>query len=157
MKVYGGVNVEFHDFLISAAVWGEWSASHPSCFISGEKDLSIHWIRGWVGSRTCLDDVEKRKLMIMIQTQMSQSSSLKPVIIQTVPSQPSKHITHQLKFVKDNQFPTIYYWGLLNFSQMNNTIPTKFGKKFNFAYSILNIITLFSTEAVIQKDQCDQK
>jgi len=35
MKMYGGVEVEFHSFLISALDGGEWSASYPDRFTPG--------------------------------------------------------------------------------------------------------------------------
>jgi hypothetical protein len=36
-KAYGGVDVQFHVFLASALVRGDWSASRPGRFTSGEK------------------------------------------------------------------------------------------------------------------------
>jgi hypothetical protein len=46
--------------LTSALAGGEWSASRP-----GRYTLGIHWIGGWVGSRTGLDAAEKRKFLIL--------------------------------------------------------------------------------------------
>jgi hypothetical protein len=63
MKTYGGVDVQIHVFLTSAQVGGEWSASRPCRFTPGERAPSTHWIGGWVGPRTSLDDVEKRKIL----------------------------------------------------------------------------------------------
>jgi hypothetical protein len=60
MEAYGGVDVQIHDFLTSALVVGEWSASRPGHFTPG-----THWIRGWVSPRAGLDDVEKRKFMTL--------------------------------------------------------------------------------------------
>jgi hypothetical protein len=57
MKGYGGVHVWIHVFLTSALVGGEWLASRHGGFTS-----SIHWKGDWVGPKTCLGDVEKRKL-----------------------------------------------------------------------------------------------
>jgi hypothetical protein len=54
MKTYWEVDVEADVFLISALVEHQWSASHPCRFNHG-----THWIRGWVDSRTGLDDMEK--------------------------------------------------------------------------------------------------
>jgi hypothetical protein len=48
-------------FLTSALDGGEWSASHPCRFTPEERTPSTHWIAGLVGSRTSLDDMEKRK------------------------------------------------------------------------------------------------
>jgi hypothetical protein len=60
MKVYGGVDVWTHVFFNSALVGGEWSASHLR-----ERGPCTHWIGGWVGPRTGLDDVEKRKFLTL--------------------------------------------------------------------------------------------
>jgi hypothetical protein len=60
MKAYGRVDVQIHIFLTSVLAGGEWSASRPGCFT-----LDIHWIEGWVDYRVGLDDVEKRKFLIL--------------------------------------------------------------------------------------------
>jgi hypothetical protein len=61
MKTHRGVDVEIHVFLTSVLVGGEWLASRPSCFTSGEGAPGTHWIGGWVGPRSGLDTVENRK------------------------------------------------------------------------------------------------
>jgi 2-polyprenyl-6-methoxyphenol hydroxylase-like FAD-dependent oxidoreductase len=61
LKTYGGVDVEVRFFLTSALFGGEWSASRPACFAPGERVPGTHWIGGWVGPRTGLDDMEKWK------------------------------------------------------------------------------------------------
>jgi hypothetical protein len=53
------------DFLTSAEVGGEFSASRPCRLNPGEKATGIHWVGGWVGSRADLDDVEKRKILLL--------------------------------------------------------------------------------------------
>jgi hypothetical protein len=58
MKTYGGVAPPF---LTSALDGGEWSASRPSRFTSGERALGTRWLGGWVGPRAGLVSVEKRK------------------------------------------------------------------------------------------------
>jgi hypothetical protein len=63
MNIYGGVDVLIHVFLTSTLVGGEWSPSRPDRFTPGGKSPSIHWIGGWMGSRTDLDDMEKRKFL----------------------------------------------------------------------------------------------
>jgi hypothetical protein len=63
MKTYGGVDVYIHVFLTSTIVEGEWSASHTSRFNPGERTPGAHFIGGWVGPRTGLDDVERRKIL----------------------------------------------------------------------------------------------
>jgi hypothetical protein len=65
MKTYGIGDVYIHVFLTSALVGGEWSASRTSRFTPGESP-GIHWIRGWVGLRADLDDVEKRKFLTLL-------------------------------------------------------------------------------------------
>jgi hypothetical protein len=65
MNVYRGVDVSIHIFLTSALTGGEWSASRPGRFTSGERAFSTHWIGGWVDPRTGLDDVEKRKFLTL--------------------------------------------------------------------------------------------
>jgi hypothetical protein len=57
MKTYGGVDVQIHVFLTSALVGGERLDSRPGRFTPG-----IHWRGSWVGPRTGLDDVERRKI-----------------------------------------------------------------------------------------------
>jgi hypothetical protein len=63
MKTYGGVNIWIHIFLTSALAGDEWSASRSGRFALGEKAHDTHWIRGWVGPRAGLDDVENRKFL----------------------------------------------------------------------------------------------
>jgi hypothetical protein len=48
--------------LTSALVGGEWSASRPGHFSCRERGSVTHWIGGWVGPRTVLDAVVKRKI-----------------------------------------------------------------------------------------------
>jgi len=50
------VEIEIHAFLTSALDGGEWSASHSSHFTHRVR-AHIHWIGGWVGSRTGQDVV----------------------------------------------------------------------------------------------------
>jgi hypothetical protein len=62
MKPYWVVEVYLHAFLTSALDGGEWSASLPGRFTPGERTLSTHRIGGWMGPRTGLDPVVKRKI-----------------------------------------------------------------------------------------------
>jgi hypothetical protein len=48
-------------FLTSALDGGEWSASGPDCFISGEGAHGAHWLGGFMGLRAGLDVIEKIK------------------------------------------------------------------------------------------------
>jgi hypothetical protein len=52
-------------FLTSALVGGRWSASHSGRFARGARAPGTHCIRGWVDPRTCLYDLEKRKLLLL--------------------------------------------------------------------------------------------
>jgi hypothetical protein len=52
-------------FLTSALAGGEWSASRPRRFTPGENAPGTHWIGGWMDPRAGLDDVEKRKFLIL--------------------------------------------------------------------------------------------
>jgi hypothetical protein len=65
MKANGGGDVYIHIFLTSALVGGEWSASRPGPFTTGEKAPGTHWIGGWVDPRAGLDTVDKRKLLTL--------------------------------------------------------------------------------------------
>jgi hypothetical protein len=60
MKAYREVNVQIHIFLTSALVWGELTALRPGRFT-----LGTHRVGGWVDPRAGLDDLEKRKFMIL--------------------------------------------------------------------------------------------
>jgi hypothetical protein len=64
--------------LTSALAGGEWSASRPGRFTSGERTPGTHWIGGWVDPRAKLDDVEKRTFMT-IRTRTPTSSIVQPV------------------------------------------------------------------------------
>jgi hypothetical protein len=45
-------------FLTSALDGGEWSASRPGSFTTGERSPDTHWIGGWVDPRDGLDAVK---------------------------------------------------------------------------------------------------
>jgi hypothetical protein len=68
MNTYGEVDVEIHAFLTSALVGDEWSASRPSRFTPWDRVTGTHYIGGWVGPRTGLDDVQKRKNLAPAET-----------------------------------------------------------------------------------------
>jgi hypothetical protein len=52
-------------FLTSALGGGEGSASCPGRLNPGERAPGTHWIGGWADPRAGLDDVEKRKFLIL--------------------------------------------------------------------------------------------
>jgi hypothetical protein len=49
MNTHGGVKVLIQNFLTSAQVGDEWSASRPGSFTPEERASVTHWIGGWVG------------------------------------------------------------------------------------------------------------
>jgi hypothetical protein len=63
METYGGMDVSTHIFLTSTLAGGNWSASRPGRFTTGETAFGTHWIGSWVDPRTGLEDVEKRKFL----------------------------------------------------------------------------------------------
>jgi hypothetical protein len=48
-------------FLTSTPDGGYWSASRPARLTFWERAPSTYWIRGWIGTRSSLDVVKKRK------------------------------------------------------------------------------------------------
>jgi hypothetical protein len=62
MEAYWGVEIYLHAFLTSALDGGEWSASRPGRFTRRERAPGTHWKGGWMGPRTGLDAVVKRKI-----------------------------------------------------------------------------------------------
>jgi hypothetical protein len=50
-------NEEQNVFLTLALVGGEWLASHPDHFITGERAPGTNWIGGWVGPRASLNNM----------------------------------------------------------------------------------------------------
>jgi hypothetical protein len=83
-----GVDVLIHIFLTSTLDGGKWSASSPDCFTPGEKVPITHWIGGWVGPGTGLDDAEKRKFF----THWDSNSD--PSIAQPVASRYTNYAIH---------------------------------------------------------------
>jgi hypothetical protein len=52
--------------LTSELVGDEWTVSRPGRFTPGERTPDTHWIGGWVNRSSGLDDVEKRKFLILL-------------------------------------------------------------------------------------------
>jgi hypothetical protein len=65
MKVYGAVGAQIHSFFTSALTGGGWTALRIDRFGAGESAPSTHWIGSWVGPRTGLNDVERRKFLTL--------------------------------------------------------------------------------------------
>jgi hypothetical protein len=66
MKVYRVVDVYIHAFLTLVLVGGVWSASRLGHFTPGARDPGTPWIGSWVVSRTCLSEMEERKLVPLL-------------------------------------------------------------------------------------------
>jgi hypothetical protein len=64
--MYWGVDVQTHIFVTSALVGGEWSASRPGRFTSGERVPGTYWIGGLVGSTGSLNNMEKWKFLALL-------------------------------------------------------------------------------------------
>jgi hypothetical protein len=62
METYGGVGIA-PPFLTSTLGRGELSASRPGRFNPGEVATDTYWIGSWMGPRTGLEAVEKRKFL----------------------------------------------------------------------------------------------
>jgi hypothetical protein len=59
--VFGEQEVQLYAFLTSATDGCEWSTSRPGCFTPRVRTHGTVWRGGWVGPRTGLDEVAKRK------------------------------------------------------------------------------------------------
>jgi hypothetical protein len=56
--------------------WG-WSALRPGLFIPRERAPGSQWIGGWLGRRTGLDVVEKRKIPSTCQKHINEVASIR--------------------------------------------------------------------------------
>jgi hypothetical protein len=65
MKVYRGVELQIHVFFISILVGVEWLVSWPGRLTPAERAAGTHWIGGWVGPRTGIEGMEKRKFLLL--------------------------------------------------------------------------------------------
>jgi hypothetical protein len=66
MKANGGLDVYRSTFFFtSALVRGEWSASRPCRFTTGERAPGTHWIGELGGSQSLSGRVEKRKFLTL--------------------------------------------------------------------------------------------
>jgi hypothetical protein len=83
VKRYGGIEVQLHHALTSALDGGEWSASRPGRFTTGDRTPSTHWIEVWVGLRAGLDAVVKRRIPRSCRVSNSDRPARSPVTIPT--------------------------------------------------------------------------
>jgi hypothetical protein len=65
MKTFEGVDVQIHVLLTSALPGREWAASRAGRFTYVENVPSTHWIPGCVDTGAGVDDVERRKFLIL--------------------------------------------------------------------------------------------
>jgi hypothetical protein len=67
MKMYEGVDIYINVFLTWALVRGEWPFSRPgrSTTDKRERDTVTPWRGGWVGPGIGLDNVERRKILLL--------------------------------------------------------------------------------------------
>jgi hypothetical protein len=77
MKMYGGMEVKFREFLTSPIVC---SASRFARFSSGERTPGVHWLGGWVGPRAVLDAV-KRKIPSPRRESNTRTPTVQPVAL----------------------------------------------------------------------------
>jgi hypothetical protein len=75
----GELNMLIQVLLTAALVRDEWSALRPSRLTSGECVHGNHWIGGWMGPRTGLDDVERSKILNLSGLELSDPSVLRLV------------------------------------------------------------------------------
>jgi hypothetical protein len=68
---YARVDVQIHVFLTSALFGGEWSASCPCRFASGERAPGTHWLGGRFGPGMALDDIEMWKFLTLPGLELS--------------------------------------------------------------------------------------
>jgi hypothetical protein len=67
--VFGSGDTTSHTFLISLPDESEWSNSHLGRFQPGGGIAVIHWMGGQMSPRAGLDDVEKRKSVVLVGNQ----------------------------------------------------------------------------------------
>jgi hypothetical protein len=96
---------------ISALVWGKWSASCSDCFtcpLPTETAECTHWIAGWVGLTTGLDDVEKKHFLPLLGLNIRHSQ-----LLENWECYPGSkvHISSQHK-------PILCQWGQLSISTL---------------------------------------
>jgi hypothetical protein len=65
MKTYGGSGCIIPPFLTSALVGRESLASRTGRYIPGERAPGTYWKGGWLGPKTGLHNVERRKMLVL--------------------------------------------------------------------------------------------
>jgi hypothetical protein len=79
MKAYWGTGCISPHTLTSALDGGEWSASRPGSFTPKARAPFTHWIGGWVGPRSGLDAVVRRKIPSPNRESNSRTPIVQPV------------------------------------------------------------------------------
>jgi len=104
MKTWRSGVTQFLTFLTSVLDGGEWSASPPGQFTTGEGVPSSHWIGGWVGPTASLDAVARRNIPCLSQELDCGCPAHSLVTLQTELSQ--------------------FLRGIFNLRLLNNTLST---------------------------------
>jgi hypothetical protein len=60
MKMYEEVDLQTQVFLTSGLLGSEQLVSRPHSFTLGQMVPGSHWIKGWVGPKSVLDNKEER-------------------------------------------------------------------------------------------------
>jgi hypothetical protein len=79
MKIYGGVEIQVHASIILSLNGGQWTALFPGHFAPWGRALGAHWIGGWIGFKSYLDAVEKRKVSCPCWESNIYSSVVQPI------------------------------------------------------------------------------
>jgi hypothetical protein len=80
MKTCLGSGIKAPQFLTTALVGGEWSASGPGRFAPRRRAPGTHWTRGWMGPGAGVDAVEKRQIYFPCR---ESNPTIQPVAIPT--------------------------------------------------------------------------
>jgi hypothetical protein len=81
IKSYVEMEVSFHIILTSTLDRGQWSASGSGCCIPDETAVVVHCKRGYAGSRTGPDTVEKSNTFVSHQKSKTCSAVLQSTLV----------------------------------------------------------------------------
>jgi hypothetical protein len=105
-------------FLSLALAGGEWSVSRPGRFTRGERAHGTHWIGGWMGPRTGLDNVESRN------SHPQRDSNPDPSTLQSVASRYTDCAIPTPLFWNSYFRRTIYFHALSNYPIIQHCITS---------------------------------
>jgi hypothetical protein len=78
IETYGTEEVQFQALLTSSLDRGEWSVSYNGHLTARKTAPVTHWIGGWVGPRTSLEALTKRKISCLCWESIHDSSDVQP-------------------------------------------------------------------------------